>query len=528
MKTRLLIAFTAALIAVTYGCSKNSGKSFELKGTLEGISDGKIILYSASDEEAAPDTAVIKNGRFVFTGDIPEPAPYFLEMNDQGRFFYAENARMTLTGRADSLSKAEIKGGRVNDDYDNYTAGIRAVQEKYGFEEIVKELISIEEAGKEIPAELQIRYDSAVAQFNAERSVIESAFIREHPSSYFSAVLIEGKSYGLSAAEIEELLKLLDPALSEYKIVDDLYKLADNLKHSDVGVSDFISDAPDVTYKADADFKGADHKDIVYLAAWSDDNVCGLGKDGTVIIIDGKGNKLSQFKPDIKSDPSALAADLTSDELYVLGTLTEKSKQTVRGKEYEIVKSVGVECLVYNPKGILLRKLDLKELKCATGAKVTDGKIIVADFENKMISVFNSTTGAEESSIKDLRVCCGILDFGISKKKEIMIANLGAFRVNVVDFAGQNKFAFGKRGQTINDFHGCCNPVNVASLSNGAIITVEKDPTRVKVYSKSGAAKIEGIEELVRGCKYIPVITDSKDNIYLASSSKGIIKCIIK
>jgi hypothetical protein len=103
--------------------------------------------------------------------------------------------------------------------------------------------------------------------------------------------------------------------------------------------------------------------------------------------------------------------------------------------------------------------------------------------------------------------------------------NLDAFRELAFDYSGKIQYAFGKRGQSINDFHGCCNPVNVTSLTNGAIVTVEKDPTRIKVYSKSGAKQIAGIQELVKGCRYIPMVSDSKNNLYLASAQSGIIKC---
>ena len=85
--------------------------------------------------------------------------------------------------------------------------------------------------------------------------------------------------------------------------------------------------------------------------------------------------------------------------------------------------------------------------------------------------------------------------------------------------------SFGQRGNTIDDFHGCCNPVSVAFLSNGGIVTVEKDPTRIKIYSKEGAKKVEGIDELVKGCAYIPMTVDRNDNVYLASKTDGIVKC---
>lgn len=44
--------------------------------------------------------------------------------------------------------------------------------------------------------------------------------------------------------------------------------------------------------------------------------------------------------------------------------------------------------------------------------------------------------------------------------------------------------------------------------------------------SQDGAKQIQGIQELVKGCSYIPMIVDSHDNLYLASPKKGLVKCI--
>jgi hypothetical protein len=60
------------------------------------------------------------------------------------------------------------------------------------------------------------------------------------------------------------------------------------------------------------------------------------------------------------------------------------------------------------------------------------------------------------------------------------------------------------------------------------LVTVEKDPTSVKIFSKDGVKQIEGIQELVKGCSYIPMIVDNNDNLYLASDKKGLVKCVVK
>jgi len=42
-----------------------------------------------------------------------------------------------------------------------------------------------------------------------------------------------------------------------------------------------------------------------------------------------------------------------------------------------------------------------------------------------------------------------------------------------------------------------------------------------------GVTQIAGIEKLEKGCSYIPMIVDAKDNLYLASGEKGMVKCVI-
>jgi len=352
-------------------------------------------------------------------------------------------------------------------------------------------------------------------------------FIKHNPASYYSAILISYKAEGQSAKEVEESLKLLDPKLEDFSVVQDIRQMIEDKKITDLKVDAFTGNAPDINYAVDKTYIGSVQKDIVYLAALPNDNICGLRKNGEVCILKPDGSKLNEFKTSLKSTPSALAIDKTNSNLYVLGTINETKEYKSRGKTTKYDEAKGAECMVYDSKGAELKKISIPELKSVTGAKVINNKLLIADFNSRSIFIYDLTAGKIESKINDLRACCKILDFGLNSKNEILVANLGAFRVQSYDYSGKIKYAFGKRGQAINDFHGCCNPVNVSSLTNGAIVTVEKDPTRIKIYSKSGARQIEGIQELVKGCKYIPMTSDSKNNIYLASAQSGIVKCSV-
>lgn len=300
----------------------------------------------------------------------------------------------------------------------------------------------------------------------------------------------------------------------------------DEEQNIDISVDKIVKDASNVTYVVDSKFNSENINGIVYLGIFKNDNICALKADGTVMIISSNGKVVGSFATKVDGKTSSIAVD-KADNIYVMSTLLEKKVNKIRGVERTRTLIKGIECTVFNKEGKQQNKFELSGLKSATGARVANNKLMVADSKNKMIGLFDTQTGILASKIKeDIRTCCGILDFSVNDKNQILVANVGSYRVQGYDFDGNCVLAFGQRGVSVNDFLGCCNPVSVAYLSNGAIVTVEKDPTRVKIYSKEGAKQISGIEELVKGCSYIPMIVDSKDNLYLASSKKGMIKCI--
>lgn len=71
---------------------------------------------------------------------------------------------------------------------------------------------------------------------------------------------------------------------------------------------------------------------------------------------------------------------------------------------------------------------------------------------------------------------------------DVVTVDPGRHQVQVRDGYGDVVRSFGKMGEGLTDFHGCCNPANIAVLPDGRTVTAEKGlaATRVKIYDRQG------------------------------------------
>ncbi len=529
MKTlQKLLALLVLVITVFTACNKTLESPFTLTGTIEGAKDG-IIEIMIVEDSLIQDTVIMKDGKFVYTGDFPEAVEVYVIYTDGNKQFYTtvyfENPGMSLKGNINDKKATVVKGGEVQSDFNVLQTKKDEIENKfikvYKMDEIQKKMSTTTGETKQ---DIRDEYIDLSNKLFAEYDALDNKFIKNNPDRFLSVLLTRRKAAGKAPKVIEKLLSALDPKFNDTKIVKNLHAKIEKLKTTDIGIEHIIK-AENVSYTLDKKFDGKKHKGVVYLSVFKNDNICALKNDGSVQILTSKGKTINNFKADLEEEPSAIAVG-EDDKIYVLAGLTKLVKTKFRGREVERRNPIGVECAVYSSKGELITKYKFKDIITASGARVDGDDLIVADARQAKIVILNKTNGEAKSTIKGMRPCCGILDFSINDKNEVLVANLGAFRVQSYDFTGKQIVAFGQRGKAIDEFQGCCNPVSVAYLSNGAIVTVEKDPTRVKIYSKDGAKQIAGIEELVKGCFYIPMIVDSKDNLFLASPEKGMIKCI--
>ncbi len=263
---------------------------------------------------------------------------------------------------------------------------------------------------------------------------------------------------------------------------------------------------------------------ISQIAIGAGDTLCVLEKTGKVTIFKPDGSLASTLDTGMQNT-GAIAVD-SAGNIHVFSTLTKEKKVKVGARMRTVQIPIGVECGVFDASGKKLKMTRFDNLISAKAARIVGDKLVVADLTARALVFMDTETGKETGRIKKgLRLCCGIFDFCEAPDHTVAVSNLGAFKLQQFSLDGTLLKEFGKRGRGMDDFQGCCNPVSAGYLPDGRILTVEKDPTRIKIYEANGdhAQQIEGVEELVKGCEFIPVAIDSKGTIYLAANTKGYI-----
>ncbi|WP_161596881.1 TlpA disulfide reductase family protein [Chitinophaga vietnamensis] len=101
-------------------------EGFVIKGRVSGVISGSVViarfvhLTQDEKEEAIPTKARIMNGEFIYSGKLEHPALVELKISTRYLYVYLENTNYTIDCSLDSLSATQLKGGKLNDEWQAY------------------------------------------------------------------------------------------------------------------------------------------------------------------------------------------------------------------------------------------------------------------------------------------------------------------------------------------------------------------------------------------------------------------------
>lgn len=139
-----------------------------------------------------------------------------------------------------------------------------------------------------------------------------------------------------------------------------------------------------------------------------------------------------------------------------------------------------------------------------TGLAVTKNDVFAADSGNRVVLRLDRSGKAvgrigerdKDRNVPGLVLPSPFLDVDVHPDGLLRVNNTGRHLVETYTFDGHMEGAWGKATAAIDGFCGCCNPIGLAILADGRIVTSEKGLPRVKVYSKEGQFEcvVAGVE----------------------------------
>lgn len=217
-----------------------------------------------------------------------------------------------------------------------------------------------------------------------------------------------------------------------------------------------------------------------------------MGQDGNLLI--GAGKFLTRYSV----EGSQLKEIRLSDEVRCV-------KQAIDGLIYVGLRErVEVYDADFQPRGAWEKAPGKPYF---TGLAVNGDNVFVADAGNRVVLRYDRTgklnlrIGAKDKdkNIPGFIVPSPFFDLEIAPDGLLRVGNPGRHRVETYTPDGDFEGFWGQPGAAIANFCGCCNPINLAILSDGRMVTVEKGIPRVKVYSAEGAFEsvVAGAESFV-------------------------------
>lgn len=266
MKKLITIVFAALMLVSLGGFSQG----FTMKGTIDGVKDGKVTLAKRGGEKF---TTGLDKGSFILKGKIAEPGYFTLSVEGirGGLGVFLQNTDFTVkakkvnNGRADVLEAEEIKGGKAQEVWQNY----QDMSAKMGevFQAETAEFMEAYRAkDEEKIKKLEPVYDAAYEKMQEGTF----KFIADNSGCIVAAYLLQGQASRIDDPEkLNGMITKLDPWMANTSYVKGLNETLAVKRKTAVGVMapDFTQNDPDGKPVSLSDFRGQ-YVLIDFWASW--------------------------------------------------------------------------------------------------------------------------------------------------------------------------------------------------------------------------------------------------------------------
>jgi len=262
-----IVAILAAILFFSHQ-SDAQDSSYVINGHLEKIKQGTIFLNIYKEGQTFKDSALIKDGKFQFTGYVT--SPFFASLTMPARkndyfTFYIEPGTLEIAGRGDSLGLLSVKGSDINADNILLKERMKPIAKWEAADSKLYEEAYKNKNTKVMDSLDQVDYDILAAK----RKVV-AAFVKENPKSMRGAMaILENFGYYAEASEVAPLYNELAPEIKNSLKGREIKKMMDTYEKVAIGKTapDIVQFTPDSTPLSLSSLKGK-YVLVDFWASW--------------------------------------------------------------------------------------------------------------------------------------------------------------------------------------------------------------------------------------------------------------------
>lgn len=192
------------------------------------LTDTEVVIGCYTGKTWKLDTIKVKEGKFKWTAEMPEPKKMAIMFSSRYFEFFAESGKIRITGTADSLANLSVTGSKTQVESELFQASIKDISEKAS--------ALYEKYGKVSKSE-QAELEQQLEQLRSEEISRGEKYISTHPGSAFSISLVADRAMMGQYDEVNNMYSLLNESArgtAQGKLVADRLEV---LKRSAIGTA---------------------------------------------------------------------------------------------------------------------------------------------------------------------------------------------------------------------------------------------------------------------------------------------------
>lgn len=268
MRYVIFSVFLIAILAFTACNEQKDLNTYTVNLTIEGAPDTWVYMEHQIDNKWIKfDSAELKSGKAVFTGELEQPEFFFIKIKDQSNYLpaFIGTGVTTVNGSTTNPNQRSVVGSQSQDEFASLTDSLNAFTRKS------RELgMQYQEARSKNDTVLMQELENKYYKIDSLKSSFLLNFAIENPSSVASAFVISNNSHLFDLEELDLIVSSYDPTISNSIYVEKLATKVNTLKKVSVGQPyiDFTLNDPDGNPVSLSSVVGTNYVLIDFWAAW--------------------------------------------------------------------------------------------------------------------------------------------------------------------------------------------------------------------------------------------------------------------